>query len=407
MPRLSLALWAALGFFAMRAHAAGSSVAEAGAPKILPLSAALAGTASSSPTPLRPLAEELSPLPSWAPAVTAQSVQAEAPQAAAEAAPAAANFLVDFKKSQARQSKEGGGGDISGTLSRLYDNVKSGNAGPLPDEAKGVRYLFVPGLSWDIAPDYFEPNLKRMRELGLEAEIVKTDPFGTAKTNVEIIAKAIKASEKPAALSGMPVVLIGHSRGGNDVLRTLTLKPELQAKILSVVALQSPIFGTPIADLALSKPLLGSLLFAASRLLNPSRLLSANPFIHGDTIAELSRARLAGASREKPFTDLGIAVYSVVSRLSGKSQARWLSWISAGLIKWTSGFDSDGVVTSEHAIVPGSRYAVIDDVAHHDIVLKENHWRRRLLGVKGQDIGLAGNMTEAIIRLIFSRSRKA
>lgn len=289
---------------------------------------------------------------------------------------------------------------VDATLS-LLDHlvlVREHRAGPLPKEARRHHFRFVPGFCWDALPRYFGPNLRRLRELGLKASMIETDPLGTATANAERLREALASSRQPE-------VIIGHSHGGNIALAALSLFPELQKQVTRVVALQTPYAGTAVADLFLSHPWLYTTAMAYARLLNPLKLFSTNPFFRGETLREMTRQARQELITRRPKLLAGLKLFSVVSRVRPDTPVKLLLWVTAGGVKALAGRDNDGVVVPEEGVIPGSRYALLEDVGHIDTVAEPSDWKHKILGVRGQDPDFAADLTEAVIRWIFERQK--
>lgn len=287
--------------------------------------------------------------------------------------------------------------DGAGLRTQIYA-VREQTAGPLPQEARDHHYLLVPGFSWDAIPDYFGPNLKRLQKLGLSAERVDVDPLGTFFDNAKPVRDAVLASEKP-------VVLIGHSKGGFDLLEALERFPELRPKVAKVVLLQTPYRGTSVADWFMTFPWLYTTAMAYSRLLNPWRLFATNPFYRHRTLTEMSashRRKVAG----RPPDIGGIPVYSVSSRVDDDTRIKLLLWLTAGSVKAATGYHNDGIVAPEQAVVPGAIHAVLEHVGHIDTITDPSSWKHKILGVRGHDPSFAADLTEAVVRWVFADPEK-
>lgn len=252
--------------------------------------------------------------------------------------------------------------DQTPQLRAIQQDVRGGQAGPMPVEARVVRFLFAPGFSWDALPNYFEPNVRRLRELGLDAQIVPVDPRGTPEANGRVIAAAVKADPRPA-------VIIAHSKGGLDAIAGLRADKTARERVPKLVMIQSPYAGTPTAELV------------------------------APSAGRLARARHAGLA---PFPDGGPEVFSISSRITARTRSRLTLWLTALSVKLLCGFDNDGIVAPEEAAVPGAVHAVLEHVAHADTISEPSILRHRLFAARGHDPGFAADLTEAIVRWIFT-----
>lgn len=283
--------------------------------------------------------------------------------------------------------------DETGRLKALHKRVRAGKAGGLPSDAKDYKYLLVPGFLWDAVEGYFEPNRDRLLSLGLDAEVVRTDPLGTPAENARTVRAAIEASDKR-------VVLLAHSKGGIDSLEALRGDPSLEGKVEALAAIQTPYYGTPVADFFRSHPLLRAASLAYARLLNPWRILAVNPFFRGATIDALSTAARSALSRDVAPETRGARLYTVASRVDDSTALKLLLWIGAGTVKSLTGRHNDGIVSPEDADIPGAKKAVLEHVGHIDTVSDPSSWKHKALGVRGHDPTFAADLTEAVVRWV-------
>ncbi len=284
--------------------------------------------------------------------------------------------------------------DESGELKRRYEAVRRGERETITAEMRGHRFLLIAGVVRKKSYGYLKPNLKRLTELGLDAEIVKTQPLGTVEENAAIIRRAIRASDKP-------VVIIAHSKGGIDSLKALEGRPDLQARVSRLVTLQTPYFGSALADWWVAHPW----------------LLKLNAWLHKNSrraknfvraLQQISRAERKDLPDERPDLRPGLRLFSLVTRVKGGFR-RLLPALQAQafFLKWLSKSDNDGRVVPEHAIVPGSAFAWLEDIAHSATVTAASGLYQRLNRVRRADTDFAGNLTEALLGWIFEpRSRR-
>ena len=259
----------------------------------------------------------------------------------------------------------------------------------LPRAAAAHDYLLVPGLLWDVVDDYFQPNRRRLEGLGLKASILDVDPLGSTAANGRVVARALRAAERP-------VVVLAHSKGALDTLEALRSEPDLVPKVRALVAIQSPYFGAAFADWASRPRLLRDLGLALARLvMRPGRLLRTSPFRRDEALRDISKEVRARAAEPLPA---GLAVFSIATTLTSRSRLPWVSWATAGTLSLVSG-DSDGLVETRDALIPGSRAAILEQVSHIDTVSEPVHWKHRVFGA--QPAGFAGALTEAILAWVF------
>lgn len=291
--------------------------------------------------------------------------------------------------------------DDTGVLARLIERARDGAPQPVPAAARGMRFLLVPGLGWALGDgQYFRPMLERFRALGLDVEFVATEPLGTAAENAGMVAAAVARSEKP-------VVLIGHSKGGVDLARALEDFPEVQRKTRKAVAIQSPYFGTPWADWFAPRLWLMDALVAAARLLRPGALRAFRVFGRRETARELTRRRRGRLSRERLAVREPVELFSVASQVKRFTIADTLEWLKVDLLRILPKRGSDGVVAVADAVLPGSRYAVLDEVSHWEPVMSPMEGVGSLFDTRRRWRHFVDDFTDGLLRWLFAREAPA
>jgi hypothetical protein len=218
----------------------------------------------------------------------------------------------------------------------------------------GTRVLLCYGLLGEVmaglAPmgmDYMAGQLAWLRRLGVAAQVVKLPTAAPVGVNAGRIAAALLAEDAPA-------ILVAHSKGGLEALAAL-LRPGMAQRCRGFVALQSPFFGSPLADW----------------LLGPRPLLLAAH--HAARLAQLGTGRglrdLTCSVRQAWMRDNAAGIAALVARIpvatlatqigaSGtwresayRPLARWLEARGAG--------PNDGLVPVASALLPGARQRIL------------------------------------------------
>ncbi|MBI5595531.1 MAG: GNAT family N-acetyltransferase [Elusimicrobia bacterium] len=265
------------------------------------------------------------------------------------------------------------------------DLVRNKTAGPLPAALARTRILVVPGLFGNHVGDLYGGNLRRLQALGLRGEVLRVDTEGRTEAGLRRIEDAVRASPEP-------VVLVGHSRGGvmvHDWFRTAPA--ELKAKVARVVVFQSPISGTGFADWVLGS--------WWRRLV--ARLLGWRYWADLlKTIRELTPAARAAALASLPPWDATDLAKVWVLR-SVKAPGPGLYGRHAGVLKALGAGETDGIVPAASAAVPGAADIILQDVDHSNTVLQKPGAFRRWRGYQPHPSYDAGDITEALLRLLF------
>lgn len=86
---------------------------------------------------------------------------------------------------------------------------------------------------------------KFFRTHGLRYSFVPIKSQQSCATNAQIIADHIEA-----IAADVPIILMGHSKGGVDILNFLVRFPKLRTRIKGWISIQSPLQGTSLVDMA-------------------------------------------------------------------------------------------------------------------------------------------------------------
>lgn len=127
---------------------------------------------------------------------------------------------------------------------------------------KNCAIIFVPGfisetvLAFeDVNPGipiggYFAEQIDALKnEDGLDARLFRTESEASVSENAESLAVYLRK------FTGR-TILIGHSKGGLEILDVLVHYADIRPKVAGWIAIQSPFFGSPIADLTYENKIL-------------------------------------------------------------------------------------------------------------------------------------------------------
>ena len=152
------------------------------------------------------------------------------------------------------------------------------------------------------------------------------------------------------------VILVGYSKGGLDILRFLVDYPDLAAGIDAVVGVASPVFGTPLADLAAP----------AYRALVAQLPNDKCPPGDGAVLGSLQPTAATQWLTANPLPG-SIRLYSLVAFAARDRVARALepTWKHLG----GTVVRNDGQVVASDAIIPGSTLLGFANSDHWGIAL--------------------------------------
>lgn len=219
---------------------------------------------------------------------------------------------------------------------------------------KGARVLMAYGLFGELfaslrplGVDYMGAQALWLREtLGAETAVIRLPTGAAVAENAERMRVALLADPRPT-------VLIAHSKGGLEALAALR-EAEAAARCRAFLAIQSPFFGSPVADALTTRP--GLSLFAG-RALRIARLR------HRGLLDLTTPVREAWMRDNRAFIARlvgSVPVICCASSLTGGATgadrryvplARWMEREGAG--------PNDGLVPVRSALLPGARHIVM------------------------------------------------
>ena len=242
----------------------------------------------------------------------------------------------------------------------------------------GYRILFVPGFmtnpsidpsllyksgvadkSWiGFLPTYFSEQINWLKANGLDAGIVNIESEAGIKYNANLIEAEIEKSPKP-------VIIFSHSKGGLDTLETLIRRPYLRGKVRGLVSIQSPYYGTPIADwVLLNRYTLSPASAAALKLMGGSiqsvydLSVKSRMDYQYENAAEI--AKITAAIPTISFGAWKNEEKGVMDTNFEPTRDMMLGW----------GIKSDGLVPVDSEMLPGANQIAVEGLDHLATVIK-------------------------------------
>lgn len=251
------------------------------------------------------------------------------------------------------------GGAIAAYPNAVPLGPDGGNEALVAALGPDARMLFAYGLMGEVfaalrplGVDYMGAQADWLRGLGATVEVVRL-PTGAAVADNAARLRARLLAE-PA-----PVVVVAHSKGGLESLAAL-LDPEAAARCRAFVALQSPFFGSPLADAVVAAPPLRMAAGGALRLLRgaPAGVLDLTTATRADWMRGHA-AEVAALVAARPV--LCCATFLDEANAAGPDRValplvRWMTRHGAG--------PNDGLVPVASALLPGARQVVVPGVMH-------------------------------------------
>lgn len=225
----------------------------------------------------------------------------------------------------------------------------------LADRLAGTRVLLCYGLLGEViaglAPvgmDYMGAQLAWLTGLGVAVQVVKLPTAAPVGVNAGRIAAAMLADPRPA-------ILVGHSKGGLEALAAL-LRPGMAEGCRGFIALQTPFFGSPVADLILARR---PVLMAVHHVARMSRLGTGRGL--RDLTTPVRQAWMRAHAAEVAALAVRLPVVTLATDL-GAEGGDWRDAIYRPLARWMlaqGAGPNDGLVPVASALLPGARQAVL------------------------------------------------
>ncbi len=219
--------------------------------------------------------------------------------------------------------------------------------------------------------DYLQEPAATVKELGLgdHQELLDKEQFNT-QSSVQKNAERIVRAVKEAAASGKKVILMSHSKGGNDVLAALLLmqKEGTVKKVSGWISVQGGFFGSPVADEALN---------------NKATRAAAKLFLEQSGGSLDSLIDSASPACEKYMAENAAAITKLVKTIPTLSFASWkpkpretqllhpdtILTVARNFME-EKGLKNDGLVPTKNAIVPGSHYIAKAGIDHAEPAMR-------------------------------------
>jgi pimeloyl-ACP methyl ester carboxylesterase len=211
----------------------------------------------------------------------------------------------------------------------------------LPADLQHLEVVLVTGAFSEcvgVASRPYSAGAARLQAAGAKVRTIVVGGRSGTSHNARQIADALAASQID---DDRKVILIGYSKGGLDILRFLVDFPDLAVRVDAVVGVASPLFGTPLADLA--EPAYAALVAKLP--------YEKCPPGDGEVMASLQPQAALGWLVANPLP-AGVRFYSLAAFTTREHVARAL----VPFWKHLGGTDvrNDGQILATDAVIPGS-----------------------------------------------------
>ena len=245
-------------------------------------------------------------------------------------------------------------GDACAGVLRTYEGEVAAARPPRADPAK-YRLLFVPGFLASCFPGIhsFADVIATAREAGFAADALAVGGRNGIEANGAIIAQQV---ERLAANDARRIILVGHSKGADDILDALARHPALATRVDAVLAVAGALEGSPLASD------LGAL-YDATLAWMP---LPGCERGQGDPVADLT-ADARDAWWKRNGAALRTPVYAIVTRpdVSRLGASLWGPY--ARLSSLTA--DNDGMLRTRDQVVRSTRLLGVVNADHLSVAI--------------------------------------
>jgi hypothetical protein len=137
-------------------------------------------------------------------------------------------------------------GDDCASVLRTYDGELVSPRPPAASPAK-YRLMFVPGFlaSCFGGVHSFADVVVEARKAGFAADVLAVGGRNDIASNAKLIAEQV---ERMTADDARRIILIGHSKGADELLAMLVARPDLASRVDALLTVAGALNGSPLAD---------------------------------------------------------------------------------------------------------------------------------------------------------------
>ena len=226
---------------------------------------------------------------------------------------------------------------------------------PTPASPARHRLVFVPGFlaSCFAGIHSFADVVSEARAAGFTADVLGVGGRNDVASNAKLIAGQI---ERIVASDTRRVILIGHSKGANELLQVLVDRPDIAAHVDGVLTVAGSLQGSPLAS-----ELQG--LYGVTLAIMP---LSGCDRGEGDPVADLTLEARAAWWKTNGQA-ITTPIYSLVTLPDISSLSFSLFWTYGRLSSSTP--DNDGMLRVQDQVAPLSRLLGIVNADHLTVAI--------------------------------------
>lgn len=119
----------------------------------------------------------------------------------------------------------------------------------LAPSRRGLKAVLVAGFGYDCFEAWLDApgsTAEHLRRHGYDFSLIDVEGLSSATRNARLIRDALMA--QPLEAGPPRTVLIGYSKGSNDILEALVTYPEIRSRVAAFVTIAGTIGGSPLAN---------------------------------------------------------------------------------------------------------------------------------------------------------------
>lgn len=272
--------------------------------------------------------------------------------------------------------------DLTAEFNALYDRPEAEVLSTKQrKELRGYTVLLVPGIVTSLylrigdfvkeafdkkdLLDYLREAQEALKELGQDGAqgLLDRNEFNTQQT-VAVNAERIAREVRRAAAAGKRVLLISHSKGGNDTLAALLLLQREKALrgVVGWISIQGVFRGTPVAD-----EIMQSQILRTGAKLGLEQLGGTLDSL-GDITTATSERFLSQHEREIQKLARSLPILSFASYKPKPADPKLLHpdtlLVPTRELLLKRGMENDGLIPAKSALLPHTRFILKDGIDH-------------------------------------------
>lgn len=140
------------------------------------------------------------------------------------------------------------GTECVGALRRFRDEGEAISPPAIDPSRRGdYRVAVALGVGWDCVRELIDESAlpaAGLRKLGFDSQLIEVEGLSSSERNAEIVSNALMDDLTDLR----PLILIGYSKGANDIMVALENYPQLADRTAAFISISGAIGGSPVAE---------------------------------------------------------------------------------------------------------------------------------------------------------------